>query len=316
MLTLILRRLVLSLVTVAMVSVVVFAITEILPGDIATAYLGRDATPERLAQLRTEAGLNKPVGKRFLYWTGNVLRGDFGISFARKKPVSELLSVRFRNTILMTGPALLIGIPLGIILGIVAALARERFLDGMLLSIALAGMSIPRFVIAILLTYVFSIELKILPAVSSISADAPVKELLPGIVLPCLTLALTIVAPILAIVRTRMTEVMISDFVQIAKLRGVPYARVIYRYALPNAMLPMMHLLALMTASILSGVVIIEAIFNYPGLGTLAISAIHDRDVPLLQGVAMLSAIICILINLIADWATLALNPKLRTRRI
>jgi peptide/nickel transport system permease protein len=316
MLTLILRRLVLSIVTVAMVSVVVFAITEILPGDIATAYLGRDATPERVAQLRTEAGLDKPVGKRFLYWTGNVLRGDFGISFARKKPVSELLRVRFRNTILMSGAALLIGIPLGIILGIFAALAREHFLDAMFSSIALAGMSIPRFVIAILLTYVFSIELKILPAVSSISADAPVKELLPGIILPCLTLALTIVAPILSIVRTRMSEVMISDFVQMAKLRGVPYARVIWRYALPNAMLPMMHLLALMTASILSGVVIIEAIFNYPGLGTLAISAIHDRDVPLLQGVAMLSAVICILINLIADWATLALNPKLRTRRI
>jgi len=315
MLVLVLRRLLLSVITLVIVAFVVFAITELLPGDAATAYLGREATPERLAKFRSDAGLNRPMPVRFLIWSGKLLKGDLGISIGRRKPVSELLRVRFRNTFLISALAALIGIPVAIGLGIMAALTRNRAVDLVLSTIAICGMSVPKFVVAILLSYIFSIELHILPSITVSAADAPITELVPSMILPIFTLVLTMLAPIVAMVRTRMIEVMTSDFVQMAIFRGVPYSRVVWRHALPNAMLPTIHVLALTTSSILGGLVIIETIFNYPGLGNLTITAIHDRDVPLVQGIAMLSATIYILINVAADLLTLAGNPKLRTLR-
>jgi peptide/nickel transport system permease protein len=315
MLVLVVRRLLLSIVTLAIVSVVVFTITEILPGDAATAYFGRERTPERLADFRANADLNRPVHERFLSWSGKLLKGDFGMSLSRKKPVTELIIVRFRNTLLLGVTAALISIPLAIILGVIAGLARNRSIDVMLSSIAISVMSIPTFVTAIFLTFIFSVELGLLPAVTTTGADASVKELLPAIILPTVTLMSTMIAPVFGMVRTRMIESMTSDFIQLAKLRGIPYARVIWRYALPNIMLPTIQILSLMTSSILGGLVIIETIFNYPGLGTLTVSAIQDRDIPLVQGIAILLAIICIFINLAADLLMLALDPKVRTLR-
>jgi len=315
MLALIARRLLLSVVTLVTVSIVVFVVTDLLPGDAATAFLGREATPERVAEFRAVKGLNRPAPLRFLSWSSNLLKGDFGVSFGRRKPVIELLQVRFRNTLMIGALSVLIGIPLAVVLGIIAALNRDRTIDLVLSSLAVCGMSIPRFVIAILLTYLFSIQLQLLPSITATPADAPITELLPSMVLPICTVVLAMLAPIIAMVRTRMIEVMTGDFVQMARLRGIPYSRVVWRYALPNAMLPTIPLLALTASSILGGLVIIEAIFNYPGLGTLTITAIHDRDVPLLQGIAMLLATLCIIINLAADVLILSVNPRLRTLR-
>lgn len=309
------RRFLLSVVTLAMVSVVVFTATELLPGDAATARLGREATPESLAAFRAAEGLDRPALARFLSWARKVLTGDLGVSSGRRKGVGELLRVRSRNTFLLGGVAACIGFPLAIALGIAAALTRDRAVDLTLSGLAIGVMSVPSFVAAILLTLVFSIWLGVLPAVTVTAADAPLAALLPDIVLPAATLVLVIVAPMLGMVRARMIDVMASEFVRMALLRGVPRAKVVWRYALPNALLPAIQVGALMASSILGGLVIIETVFNYPGLGTLTISAIRDRDVPLLQGIALLLSAVSILVSLAADLLTLTLNPRVRTWR-
>jgi peptide/nickel transport system permease protein len=315
MLALMARRLLLSIVTWVMASGIVFSITELLPGDMATAYLGREATPERLAEFRTALDLNRPVAIRFVSWGHNLLTGSFGTSFGRRRPVSELLKVRGRNTFLLASIAALFGIPLAILLGLIAGLSYEHSIDVLLSALAIGVMSVPTFVTALCLTYLFSIELRLLPAITSVAADAPIMALLSTAILPTASLSLIIVAPILGMVRTRVIDMMGSEFVQMAILRGVPFGRVVWRYVLPNAMLPTIQVLALTTSSLFAGAVIIEAVFNYPGLGTLTLSAIHDRDVPLLQGIAVLLATICVVTNLVADLLALSLNPRVRSLR-
>jgi ABC-type dipeptide/oligopeptide/nickel transport systems, permease components len=190
MLALVARRVFLSAVTLAIVCPLVFTITEILPGDVATAYLGREATPDRLATFRANAGLDRPAPIRFLAWANRLSRGDLGVSFGRRKSVRELLGIRFRNTLLLASMASLAGVPIAILLGIIAGLTRGRPSDLLISGVATGLMSIPGFVTAILLTLVFSSTLGMLPAVATASPDAPLSELLPGAILPALTLVL------------------------------------------------------------------------------------------------------------------------------
>jgi peptide/nickel transport system permease protein len=315
MVILIIRRFLLALVTLFIISIIIFIGVEALPGDTATAYLGQSATPESLKALREEFGLNTPAPQRYLNWLGDMLKGDLGDSMARRKPVSEIIGNQFRNTVVLAAAAAIIGIPLAIVLGVFAGLTRDKWPDILVSLVAILGMTLPGFVTATVLIYVFSIRLDWFPAIALVASDAPVSEILPNIILPIITLTFVMVAHILRLVRTNMIEVMVSNYVQMARLKGVPAMKIVFLHALPNAMLPSINVIALTLAWLLGGVAIIETVFNYPGIGKLLINAIGDRDLALVQGIAMILASIYIGVNLIADLLALVLNPRLRTSR-
>lgn len=315
MIKLVLHRCFFALLTLALVAMIVFFLTEALPGDACTAFLGREVTPERLAGCREERGLNRPAIERFGAWMGGMTRGDLGLSMTRGEPIRELLGVRFRNSVVLGSMAALIGIPLAILLGVLAGLWRDRPIDVMLSSLSIAAMTIPEFVTATILIYVFSITLNWFPAITIVRTNVSVLELLPNIWLPIITLVTVLIAHILRLVRTSIIEEMGSEYVRMATFKGVPYWRIVFFHALPNAMLPTITIVALTVAWLLGGVVIIEAVFNYPGVGTLLINAIYDRDLPLVQSIALVLAVIYIGMNLLADLLTLAFNPRLRTAR-
>jgi peptide/nickel transport system permease protein len=313
MIALVGRRFVLALFTLLLISLIVFIGVEALPGDAATAYLGQSATPESLAALREEFGLNAPAHERYLIWLGGILTGNLGESMARRTPVSELIGNQFRNTVVLALAAALVGIPLAIVLGVLAGLTRDKWPDFFVSTGSIVGMTLPGFVTATILIYIFAIRLEWFPAITLVPTDASVTELLPNIVLPIITLTLIMVAHILRLVRTNMIDVMTSDYVQMARLKGVPSKHIVFKHALPNAMLPTINVVALTLAWLLGGVAIIETVFNYPGIGKLMINAITDRDLVLVQGIAIILAIVYITINLSADLLTLVLNPRLRT---
>lgn len=315
MASMITRRIFLAFVTLFIISLIVFMGVEALPGDTATAYLGQSATPESLAALREEFGLNAPVHERYLAWLGGFLQGDLGDSLSKKKPVTELIGNRFRNTVVLASAAALVGIPLAIVLGVIAGLTRDKWPDVFVSTTSIVGMTLPGFVTATILIYFFAIRLEWFPAITLVPTDVPVVELLPNIVLPIITLTLIMIAHILRLVRTNMIDVLTSDYVQMAKLKGVPHWNIVFKHALPNAMLPTINVVALTLAWLLGGVAIIETVFNYPGIGQLMITAITDRDFALVQGIAIILAVIYIALNLIADVLSMILNPKLRTAR-
>lgn len=315
MIVLIARRFFLALITLLIISIIIFLGVEALPGDAADAYLGQSATPESLRALREEFGLDTPAYQRYLNWLGDMLRGDLGDSMARRKPVSEIIGNQFRNTVVLASAAAIVGIPLAIVLGVFAGLTRDKWPDILVSLVAILGMTLPGFVTATILIYIFSIRLDWFPAIAMVATDAPVSEILPNIILPIITLTFIMVAHILRLVRTNMIEVLVSNYVQMARLKGVPAMRIVFLHALPNAMLPSINVIALTLAWLLGGVAIIETVFNYPGIGKLLINAIGDRDLALVQGIAIILASIYIAVNLIADLLTLVLNPRLRTTR-
>jgi peptide/nickel transport system permease protein len=305
----------LAAVTLFIISLIIFVGVEALPGDTATAYLGQSATPESLAALRERFGLNAPAYERYFNWLGDALRGDLGESYARRKPVSEIIGYRFRNTLVLSMAATLVGVPLAIVLGIVAGLTRDKWPDVAVSTVSIFGMTLPGFVTATVLIFVFAIRLEWFPAITLVPTNAPIGELLPNIVLPIITLTIIMVAHILRLVRTNMIDVMNSDYVQMAQLKGVPSRRIVFGHALPNAMLPTINIVALTIIWLLGGVAIIETVFNYPGIGRLLVNAIGDRDLVLVQGIALILAVVVIFVNLVADLLTLVLNPRLRTAR-
>jgi len=315
MLLLVARRFLLALITLLIISLLVFIGLEALPGDAATAYLGQSATEESLKALREEFGLNEPAPVRYIKWLVSFLQGDMGTSFARREPVADVVGNQFRNTVVLAIAASIIGIPLAIILGVITGLTRDKLPDVIISFLAILGMTLPGFVTATVLVYLFSIRVEWFPAISMIPTDAPVSEILPTIVLPIITLTFVMTAHILRLVRTSMIDVLSSDYVQMARLKGIPMTRIVFLHALPNAMLPTINVIALTIAWLLGGVAIIETVFNFPGIGKLLVNAIGDQDFPLVQGIAIILAGVYVGVNLIADLLTLVLNPRLRTMR-
>ncbi len=315
MIALILKRLLLACLTLVTVCVIVFGITEMLPGDVCTAFLGRNAQGVRLENCRKDRDLDKPALVRFGDWGLGVLQGDLGTSLKRGKSINEMVGIRMRNTAILGLSAAALGIPLAIILGVLAALRRDKSADVAISTVTIFAMTIPEFVTATILIFIFSIQLQWFPAITTIRANAPILDMLPNIILPMITLALVMMAHILRMVRSAMIDVMASDFIQMVKLKGVPYWRMVFLHALPSAMLPAINIIALTIAWLLGGVVIIEQVFNFPGIGTLMIRAIYDRDLPLVQAIALILASVYVFCNLLADLSSLALNPRLRTAK-
>jgi peptide/nickel transport system permease protein len=314
MLTLVVQRTLLSLLTLLLVSAVLFWSIEILPGDVATVLLGREATPRALERLREQLGLDRPATERYVAWLGGALRGDFGVSLAREdQAVSELIGVRARNTFVLAIFAALLGLPLALALGILAGLARDRLPDLIISTLTLFGQSLPEYVVGSLLILVFAVQFGLFPAVTLVNADVPLATLFPSMILPAITLTIVMVAYIQRMVRSSMIDALASEYVQMATLKGLPRRLVVLRHALPNALLPAVNAIALTVAWLIGGVVVVETVFNYPGIGRLLVTAVGDRDLPLVQALGLLGAALYIGINLAADLLTLALSPRLRT---
>jgi peptide/nickel transport system permease protein len=305
----------LGLLTLVLVSGIVFVAVEALPGDACTAYLGRMAQGKRLENCRRDFGLERPALTRYAEWTAAAVQGDLGISLKRNKPISGIIGTRLRNTLVLGLAAMILGVPIAVLLGIIAGLWRDRPVDLWVSTTAIFAMTIPEFVSATLLILVFSVWLGWLPGIVTTPPNAPIFEFLSDIILPIVTLALVMTAHILRMVRTSVIDVMASDYVQMARLKGVPYWRMVFRHVLPNALLPTINLVALTIAWLLGGVVVIEVVFNYPGLGRLTIDAISDRDLAMVQAIALILAAIYVGLNLFADLLTLVANPRLRTMR-
>jgi peptide/nickel transport system permease protein len=285
------RRLALAVLTVWLASLGVFLVAQALPGDVATQVLGRDATPAAVAAMRAELGLAKPLWQRYLDWL-----------------------VRLRNTLLIAVVAIVVGIMLALVLGLITGLTRDRWPDLVISTLSLAGMSLPEFVIATLLALAFAVAIPIFPAVVTAGQDATVAELVPAVWLPAVALSVVMAAYIIRMLRTSVIDTMASEYVAAARLRGLSPARVILRHALPSALLPTLNVVAMNIAWLVGGVVVVESVFNYPGLGLLTVEAVRNRDLPVLQAIAMVGAATYALSNLAADLAAMVLNPRLRRR--
>ncbi|WP_037312438.1 ABC transporter permease [Ruegeria halocynthiae] len=312
--SLILRRIGFAAFTIAFVSMIMFAAVEALPGNVCTSFLQRFAQGPRLERCIEQQGLDRPALVRYGEWVSGAVQGDFGYSLKKRKPINELIRERFRNTALLGGIAALIAIPLAIFLGIVAGVRRDRPLDLSLSGAAMLAMTIPEFVTATALIYVFAITLQWFPAVTILPPNAGLMQMLPNIVLPVLVLSAVLIAHIMRMMRASVIDVMTSDYVQMARLKGVPERQIIRKHVVPNAMIPALNVIALTIAWLLAGVVVVEKVFNYPGLGTLMIQAIFDRDLPLVQAIALIFSVIYVGVNLLADLAALALDPRLRRK--
>lgn len=307
-----LRRLAFVLFTLFFVSLIVFAVTELLPGDAAQMILGQKATPETLTALRVRLGLDQPAPMRYLAWIGGVMRGDWGESMIMNLPVGPLLVQRLGNSAVLALLAWVMSALLGIGLGIIAGLNRNRWPDRLISVFTLFFLSFPPFVIAVFLIIVFSLWLQWLPASSMIEADANLFSSLRFLILPTLTLTLGALAEVARLTRASLIEVVNSDYIRTAKSKGLPNQLIVLRHALRNALLPAISVLALNIGYLMSGTVLVESVFAYPGLGRLLLQAISQRDLPLLQGAALITATIYTLANLAADLAYRWLNPRIR----
>jgi peptide/nickel transport system permease protein len=298
--------------TLFIVSIVIFAVTELLPGDVAVMILGSEATDETLAALRTQLGLDLPATTRYLDWLSGAARGDFGESLRMRTEVGPLVLERLKNSLALAGIALAVGVPLALGLGIIAGLRKDRPADKAITIAALLGISVPEFVIGSVLIMLFATIWPILPATSMIDPEANPLQSVKFLILPATTLVFVTLAHTARMTRSSVINVMRTDYVRTAFLKGMPRGRVILRHVLPNALLPSITVIALNIGWMIGGLIIVETVFAYPGLGQLMIFAVTNRDVPLVQAVALLVALIYAVANLGADVLYAALNPRIR----
>jgi peptide/nickel transport system permease protein len=308
------RRLALGVLTLWLISLIVFSAVLALPGDAATAILGREATPDRVAALRDQLNLGDSVVSQYLQWIGGVVTLSFGESAATQQPVSELLSERVGNSLFLVLIASAVAIPLSIALGVWMAMRRDRPVDDIGSTVSLVLAALPEFVIGIGLVLLFATSVfQWFPAVSLLAPGQRAWELPEVVVLPAATLVLAVTPYISRIMRGSMVEVLESEYVTMARLKGLSERTVIWRHAVPNAIVPAIQVAALQLAWMAGGVVVVEFVFSYPGIGASLVEGVGNRDMPVVQTVTMLAAGVYVLMNLLADLATILVTPKLRT---
>ena len=313
MIFLIFKRILLGLITLFIVSLITFAGVEVLPGDACTTYLEREAYGAALEACYQRLGLNVPAYERYLSWAYGVIQGDFGYSLSGEMKINDVLGPRVKNSMVLASASILIGIPIALLLGIITALWRDKFPDIVISTITIFSMTIPEFISATLLILIVAIWLEWLPGIVIVPTGASISELLPNIILPVIAISMIMTAHMARMVRSSVIQVMSSDYVQMAILKGVPYWKMVFKHVLPNALLPAINVVALTIAWLLGGVVVTEVVFNYPGLGRLVIESISNRDLPVVQALAIILASIYVGINLLADLMTLMLNPRLKS---
>jgi peptide/nickel transport system permease protein len=306
----IIRRLLLIILVLFLVSVIVFFITSVIPGDTAQAMLGQAATPTNLAALRHRLGLDQPPPLRYLLWLGNLLRGNLGDSPTMQLAIAPLLLNKLANSALLAAAAFLFTVPLSLLLGIIAGLNKNRWSDNVISLATLAGVAQPEFVTGTYLIVIFALWLHWLPATSTLGQGAGRNIL--SLILPVITLSLVLLAYIGRMTRTNVIDVMETDYIRSAILKGLAYRAVVIRHALRNALLPSITIIASNVGWLLGGIVVTENLFGYPGIGRLLLQAVQNRDVPLLQDITLIIALIFALSNLAADILYAVLNPRVR----
>jgi peptide/nickel transport system permease protein len=311
----IMRRLLLGLLVLVLVSVVVFAATQALPGDPARAILGRSATPASLAALRRQLHLDRPVISQYLTWIAGLLHGNLGTSLAAQEPVSTMLAPKLVNSAVLVLISAVVSIPLSIAIGSWAALKREKIFDTVSSNVLLILAALPEFIVAVVLVILFATTVfNVLPAISQIPPGSRPWDNLSGLVLPVLTLVIAVAPYVARIMRASMIEVLESDYVEMARLKGLPERTVLVRHALPNALGPVFQVIALNLAYLAGGIVVVEYVFNYAGIGGALQDAVVNHDLPVVQALAMLIAAVYVVLNLLADVGTIVVTPRLRTR--
>ncbi len=310
---LIVGRILSALLTLLLVSLLIFSVLEILPGDVATRVLGRDATPEALAVLRERLNLDDPAHIRYLTWLGSIAQGDLGNSLISGRRVADILGPRIFNTLLLSVYAFLIYLPLATLPALIQAIRRDRAVDHAFSVVTLVLLSIPDFLLATMLMIVFVVMTPLFPAISLVDASSSAAEYLHAMTLPAVTLAVVMAVYAVRMLRDNLIEVLDSDYIRMAELKGVPARRVVWRHALPNALVPTLNVTALNLAYLIGGVVIVERVFSYPGFGSLLVDALQLRDLPLIEATVMIAAAVYIGANLLADIGSILLNPRLRT---
>jgi len=313
MLFLIARRIGAGILTLLIVSAVVFFITSLLPGDAAQMILGQNATPETVAALRQQLGLDQPLLVRYLHWLTGMVQGDFGISFASHLPVSQLVAQRLPATFELAGLPTLICVPLALLIGIIAAMNRGSRLDRALVIGTMATVAVPEFLVATVAVLIFAVKLHWVSAMSFGSPDSDLLSYLKAYALPVLTLCCVLVAQMARMTRAAIINQLDSPYLEMALLKGVSPLRAVLRHALPNAVGPIANAISLSLSYLFGGVIIIETIFSYPGLASQLVDAVSNRDLPVVQLCVMLFAACYLVLLLAADILTIAFNPKWRS---
>lgn len=303
-------RLAISLVLLIVMSMLVFAATQALPGDIALMVLGRDATPAQVDRLRSLLNLDAPVWQQYLLWAGNLLQGDFGTSFISQQPVGDIVAARISNTLVVVILSFALSIPISLLLGVFTAVHADGLGDRIVLLVSIALNALPEFVLALLLVLLLSVKVfHIFPPVALLSPEQSVWAQLPRVALPVLTLALLQMSYFYRLVRATMIDVLNSDYVEFARLKGMPQRVILWRHAIPNALVPAVQAAGTIFAISFGGVVVIEYVFAFPGLGTALAEAVGSRDIQVVQAITLTIAVIFFATNIVTDLITLMLTP-------
>lgn len=308
----ILRRLSFLLLTLLFTSFVIFVISRLLPGDVARVILGREAGEAALQALRLKLGLNEPWPVQYFHWLGQFMIGDWGQSYSTQALIFPLVMGRLRNTLMLGAMVLVISVPIAVALGVIAGLNENKFIDNLISITSLAVVGLPEFVTGLILIQIFAFHFHVLPAISSIDPDATFSQALPQLILPAVTATLVMLAYIARLTRAGVVEELKQAYVRTADLKGMPRRTVVVKHILRNALLPTITVIAISCGWLISGLIVIENVFNYPGLGRLMLFAIDRRDLPLLQAVTMLTVIGYASANLLADILYALLNPRIR----
>lgn len=315
MMSLIFRRLLIGLLTLWIVSIIIFAGTEVLPGDIAEAILGQSATEESVAALREQMGLNRSAPERYFSWLFGLFQGDLGVSLASDVPIADIIWPRLQNTLMLAGVTALFAVPLALTVGITAAMFPGSVFDRAATISTLMMISVPEFFLAAFLVLIFSVHLQWLPAIAYVTEFESFGQLLSSLAMPIMVMTAVVVSQMARMTRAAILNVLSSPYIEMAILKGVPRRRIIMRHALLNAIGPIVNVVALNLAYLVSGVVIVETMFAFPGLAKMMVDAVSVRDVPLVQACAILFCSAYIVLNLIADIVAVASNPRLRHPR-
>jgi peptide/nickel transport system permease protein len=301
--------------TLLAASVLIFAGTELLPGDLASAILQNNATPENLATLRKDLGLDRPAAVRYVEWLTNAAHGNLGISLANQTAVTIEVMPRLRNTVFLATFAALVAVPLAILLGVIAAIRQGGIYDKTVNIVTLAAISVPEYFLAYLLIKYLSVQFGWFPSLANVTPEMGLGQRINLTILPMLTLVLVTIAHMMRMTRTSILAIMASPYIEMAVLKGLPRWRIVVQHALPNALAPIVNVVALNLAYLIVGVVVVEAVFVYPGLGQLMVDAVSKHDVPVVQACGLIFAAAFILLNLTADILAIISNPRLRHRQ-
>ncbi|MGX5804383.1 ABC transporter permease [Bradyrhizobium sp. Arg314] len=305
------QRVALGALTLWIVSLVIFAGIQFLPGDVATEILGQSATPETVAAFRKSLGLDVPFYLRYIYWLWDIFHGHFGTALASGRDISELIRPRLFNTLILAASAATISVPLALFGGIIAALYRNTFVDRVINVVSLTWISFPEFFVAYILVLIFAVHAGILPSLSDVDSSTSVIGRLAAIALPALTLAVVVMAHMMRMTRTSIVTLLGHQYIETARLKGVPEWRILVRHALPNALAPIANVVVLNLAYLITGVVVVEVVFVYPGLGQLIVDSVQKRDIPVVQACSLVFAATYVLLNLTADVLAIIVNPRL-----